>query len=106
MLAFIEITIGLFSFAGVVVIAAAIGFLAKSAKVNSTKQAINRLENEMLLSHAEILRLQKELAGKENQQSQAPIVPIRENNIEPAKDNLPDTGIRKKLLSGISKTKP
>lgn len=106
MLAFIEITLNVFVLAGIVVTAGLIGFVGKTAKINKSRQAVERLEKEMLINHAEILRLQKELAGKEVQQSQAPIVSIRDNTTEPAKENLPDTGIRKKMLSNISKTKP
>lgn len=97
MLALIEITLNVFTLAAIVIVAVAIGFIAKNARINSSKLAVERLEKEMLTCHAEILRLQKELTVREGQQSRAPIVPIRDNNIEPAKDGLADNGLRKKL---------
>jgi len=104
MLAFIEITLNVFVLGAIVVVAGLIGFIGKTSVINRGKQSIDRLEKEMLISHAEILRLQKELAGKEGQPSQAPIVSIRDTNTpEPSKENLPDAAMRKKLLT---KTKP
>jgi hypothetical protein len=103
MLALIEITLNVFVLGGIAIVAGLIGFVGKSAMINRSKQAVDRLEKEMLISHAEILRLQKELAGKEVQPSQAPIVSIRDNTTEPVKENLPDAAMRKKLLT---KTKP
>jgi hypothetical protein len=106
MLAFIEVTLNLFVLAGILFIAAVIGFFAKNVKLSSQRLNIERLEKEMLNSHAEILRLQKELAVLDNQTSQTPIVSIRDNTSESAKENLPDAGLRKKAFSGIGKAKP
>jgi hypothetical protein len=106
MLAFIEVTLNLFVLAGIFFVAAIIGFFIKNIKLSSQRTNIERLEKEMLNSHAEILRLQKELADLDKQSSQAPIVSIRDNASESTKENLPDAGMRKKVFSGIGKAKP
>ncbi len=106
MLAFIEVTLNVFVLAGILGAAALTGFIVKNTKVNSLRTNIERLEKEMLSNHAEILRLQKELAALDTQSSQAPIVSIRDNTSESSKENLPDAGMRKKAFSGIGKAKP
>lgn len=106
MLAVIEITLNLFIFGAIVIAAGLTGFILKNMRLSNTRKLVERLEQEMLGSHAEILRLQKELSEKEANQSQAPIFSIRDNiTTESSKDNLPDTGVRKKMLSGLGKSK-
>ncbi len=106
MLAFIEVTLNVFVLAGILAAAALTGFIVKNTKANSLRTNIERLEKEMLSNHAEILRLQKELATFDTQSSQAPIVSIRDNASESSKENLPDGGMRKKAFSGIGKANP
>ncbi len=106
MLAVIEITLNLLVFGAIVVAAGFTGFILKNIRLSHTRKLVERLEKEMLGSHAEILRLQKELSEKDINQSQAPIFSIRDNiTTESLKENLPDTGVRKKMLSGAGKSK-
>lgn len=102
MLVFIEITVNVFVLAIMLVSAALIGYLPRTARLRKSQRAIDRLEKEMMSSHAEILALQKELNLKNNQSSRTPIVPIRENGSETKKETNPDTAVRKKILSGGS----
>jgi hypothetical protein len=106
MLAFIEITLNLFTFTGIIAVSVLAGFILKKVKLNSFKKVVERLEKEMLNDHAEILRLQKELSDKEPHHSQTPIFSIRDNAAEVSKENLPDSTQRKKMLSQVGKTKP
>jgi 5'-3' exonuclease len=106
MLAFIEVTLNLFVLGGILLAAAAFGFVIKSGKLGRQSSNIEKLEKEMLSSHAEILRLQKELAIIDNQTAQAPIVSIRDNASDSNKESLPDAAMRKKVFSGIGKAKP
>jgi|SRR5882724_4711727 len=106
MLVFIEITLNIFVLGGVVITAALIGFIPRSSRLSKAQRTIDRLEKEMLANHAEILALQKEQSSKNSSPSRTPIVPIRENGNEPKKETLPDPGVRKKMFSGGSPTKP
>jgi hypothetical protein len=106
MLAFIEITLNFFTFTAIIAVSVLTGFILKKVKFSSVKKLVEKLEKEMLDNHAEILRLQKELSDKEINQSQTPIFSIRDTAAEVSKDNLPDSGLRKKMLSQVGKTKP
>lgn len=100
MFAIIEITLNYFVLAGIVGASLLSGFILKSYISVSMKKQVNKLENEMLESHAEILRLQKELSDKDKNQSQAPVFSIRDMGTETSKESLPDTNVRKKMLLG------
>jgi septal ring factor EnvC (AmiA/AmiB activator) len=104
MLALIEMTLNIFLFTAILAVALSVGFIAGTLKLNKIKRQIGNLENEMLNSHAEILRLQKELSDKDINQPQAPVFSIR-STAELSKDNLPDSTSNKKALPGRSKPK-
>lgn len=106
MLPVIEITLNFFVFGAIVIAAGITGFILKNIRLSNTRKLVERLEKEMLGSHAEILRLQKELSDKDISQPQAPIFSIRDNiTTESSKENLPDTSVRKKMLLGAGKSK-
>jgi len=78
------------------------GYLISSLKQKSFQKNLLQLEQDMLKSHAEILRLQKELADKKAEAHKTPIVSIAAP--EATKENLPDGNMRKKILTGGSKS--
>ena len=102
MLALIEITLDFFLFSGIVLAAIGIGLIMGSIKLKSAKKQVGKLEKEMLNSHAEILRLQKELSDNNLNQPQAPVFSIR-NSPEHTKEKLPDPLSNKKVLPGRGK---
>jgi hypothetical protein len=104
MLAFLEITLDFFVLSGIIAAAIAVGFMLRSIKLTRVQQQIGKLEKEMLNSHAEILRLQKELSDKNVNQSQAPVFSIR-NTSELSKETSPDPTSNKKALPGMGKPK-
>lgn len=83
MLAFIQISISLLLLGAIIVASASAGYIVKNAKLKSHLKNISRLENEMLYSHSEILRLQKELSEKDTLPSKTPIFSITDNTSEP-----------------------
>ncbi|MBC7903846.1 MAG: hypothetical protein H7Y27_10500 [Gemmatimonadaceae bacterium] len=98
MLLAIEMTLSVFTLTGIILIALFVGFMLRAAQLSRIKQSNERLENEMLSNHAEILKLQKELADKTSVQSRTPIVPMRESVAETNPEKLPESGSRKKFL--------
>lgn len=59
------------------------GFLFRKAKLMKSQRRVLSLENEMLANHAEILRLQQDLAvySKEKAaRSSTPVVPMKDSN--------------------------
>jgi hypothetical protein len=64
----------------IVMIAAYAGFFFRSAQLNKSRKRINYLENEMLINHAEILRLQHEIVQLEKNSGspKSRVVPMKE----------------------------
>jgi hypothetical protein len=61
------------------------GFLFRSGQLKKCKRKISELEREMVLSHAEILELQKEklvLEEKIKRSSDIPVIPITEKKAD------------------------
>ena len=104
MLAFLEISINIILFGVVILAATALGFLVNTARINKQKHTILKLEAEMLQNHAEILHLQKELSGKDNNTSKTPIFSIADNTTESSKEQLPGTRLSKKISGGGKST--
>jgi hypothetical protein len=101
MLLLIEVTINVLAIPAIAIGSFIGGYMFNTARHRGLKKNLERLENDMLHNHAEILRLQKELAEKESSASQTPIVPIRENSgLETAKGNPGDQGLLKKIIKG------
>jgi hypothetical protein len=78
--------------------AMAVGYLLKNAKARRSLQTIHKLEKEMLANHAEILRLQHELAKQDPAQPQATVVPMRENIDDSLPEKLSDTALLNKNI--------
>ena len=74
---------------GMIVFAAATGFLLRSQQIRSLKKKVIELENEMLSNHAEILDLQRENASLEQQLKQLHIPVI---NMKTSRDDKPAEG--------------
>ncbi|MEO6916040.1 MAG: hypothetical protein ABI151_10640 [Chitinophagaceae bacterium] len=69
----------------VIVLGSAIfGFMIKKAMLIKSQRRVMSLENEMLNDHAQILRLQKELAtiekARENRSSSTRVVPMKDSS--------------------------
>jgi len=107
MLALIEITLNVISLGALLLVTLFIGFIARNMQLAKLRKCIENLENEMLQSHAEILKLQKENSNLEiRQQSQTPIVSIRDNATESGKQNQKDPKTGKTLFPPVRKTNP
>ncbi len=102
MFALLDITIDIFVFSGIILAAIGTGFIGGTLKLAKFKKRIGKLEKEMLSSHAEILRLHKDLSGKNISQPQAPVYSMR-NNPEHMKDNPADSSTPKKVSPGLTK---
>ncbi len=66
-------------------VAGYIGFFFRSSQIAKSKKRIIYLENEMLRNHAEILKLQQEIAENEKNNKLAP-----KSRVVPMKDSQPD----------------
>ena len=102
MLAFLEISINIILFGFTILAAACFGFSFNTARISKQKHTILKLEAEMLQNHAEILQLQKELSGRENNTSKTPIFSIADNTTESLKEQVPGTRLSKKISGGKS----
>jgi hypothetical protein len=91
MLTFIAVTINVLVILAIAIFTMAIGFWLGSLKRNKIEQKIRFLENEMLNSHAEILRLSKEMAEKEMAENKTLVVPIHEIPNKKTRENRPST---------------
>ncbi|MFM2362112.1 MAG: hypothetical protein RLZZ316_1014 [Bacteroidota bacterium] len=80
------------------------GYIISNQKQKGFQKNMLQLEQDMLKSHAEILRLQKELADKKAEAHKTPIVSITAPAAETTKENLPDGNLRKKVLTGGAKS--
>lgn len=107
MLAFIELNLNLYTLCALLIAAVITGYVMKNIQLGKLKRTIESLENEMLQSHAEILRLQKENSERYKlQESQTPIVFIHDSNTDSGKpDQLNGKG-SKKLFPPVRKTNP
>lgn len=78
----------------IVLIAAFVGFLFRSAQIAKSKKRIVYLENEMLRNHAEILKLQQDIVEYEKNNGAA-----YKSRVVPMKDSQSDENIegKKKL---------
>ena len=79
MLAF-GITINIAVLISVLILSFAAGFLIRQAQLSALRKKVSELESEVLLSHAEILELQK--AGKlsrndDDKQHNIPVIPLK-----------------------------
>ena len=100
MLAFPEISMNVLLLAMIVLASASVGFLINTARLRKQKNAVLRLEAEMLRNHAEILHLQKELSEKENLQSKTPIFSIRDTTPETTGEQVAGARLSKKVSGG------
>ena len=76
---FIPLTIDMVWLCGLIAISLITGFLFRSGQLKKAKKKIAGLEKEMVVSHAEILELQKEKLELEKQlkgSSNIPVIPI------------------------------
>ncbi len=68
----------------IVLASAIIGFLMRKGQLAKSQRRILSLENEMLQNHAEILRLQQDLARAEksvpDRSSSTPVVPMKDSS--------------------------
>ena len=84
--------------AGIIAIAFATGFLLRGSQLKKQKNKVNELEKEMILSHAEILELQRDrmlLEEKLKGDSSIPVIPITAKE-EKKSDKLQDKSFIKK----------
>lgn len=66
----------------VIIVSALAGMLFCRLQLNKARKQINYLENEMMNNHAEILRLQRELATEKSSATNTPVVPLKEQPTE------------------------
>jgi hypothetical protein len=84
--------------AGIIAIAFATGFLLRGSQLKKQKNKVSELEKEMVLSHAEILELQRDrllLEEKLKGTSSIPVIPITAKE-EKKSDKLQDKSFGKK----------
>jgi len=84
--------------AGIIAIAFATGFLLRGSQLRKQRNKVSELEKEMILSHAEILELQRDrvlLEEKLKGDSSIPVIPITANE-EKKSDKLQDKSFGKK----------
>lgn len=91
MLTFIAVTINVLVILAIAIFTLFVGFWLGSLKRNKIEQKIRHLETEMLNSHAEILRLSKEIADKEMEENMTLVVPIHEIPNKKTRENRPST---------------
>ena len=94
----IKLSIEISILAGIIAIAFATGFLIRSSQLKKQKNRVSELEKEMLLSHAEILELQRDrllLEEKLKGTSSIPVIPITAKE-EKKSDKLQDKSFGKK----------
>lgn len=94
------LSVNIFIVAGIAILSAFVGFVIRLNKQAGLSKKITELENEILLSHAEILQLQKERIDllKSISQPSIPVIPISGGKDEKVAEKLPDVASRKKLL--------
>jgi hypothetical protein len=94
----IKLSIEISMLAGIIAIAFATGFLLRGSQLKKQRNKVSELEKEMILSHAEILELQRDrvlLEEKLKGDSSIPVIPITANE-EKKSDKLQDKSIGKK----------
>jgi len=94
----IKLSIEISMLAGIIAIAFATGFLLRGSQLKKQKNKVSELEKEMVLSHAEILELQRDrvlLEEKLKGTSSIPVIPITANE-EKKSDKLQDKSFSKK----------
>jgi hypothetical protein len=94
----IKLSIEASMLAGIVVIAFTTGFLLRSSQLKKQKRKVSELEKEMVISHAEILELQRDkvlLEEKLKGTSNIPVIPITAKE-EKKSDKLQDRSLGKK----------
>lgn len=62
----------------VIVVSVLAGMLFRHLQLKKARKQILYLENEMMNNHAEILRLQRELAAEKSSGTNTPVVPLKE----------------------------
>lgn len=74
----IVIPVNAYLFGGLILLSFLIGTILRRGQIKSLKKKVLELENEMLSNHADILELQKEKAGLEQQLKELhiPVIPI------------------------------
>jgi hypothetical protein len=75
----IQISVNVFMVLGAVIAAFGVGYMIRSAQVNSLRKKVLELESEMLRNHAEILNLQRNKASLEQtiKESKIPVIPMK-----------------------------
>jgi hypothetical protein len=76
---FIPLTIDVIWLCGLMAVSFVTGFIVRNSQLKKAKGRIAELEREMVLSHAEILELQKDkllLQGQLKGSSNIPVIPI------------------------------
>jgi hypothetical protein len=94
----IKLSIEISMLAGIIAIAFATGFLLRGSQLRKQRNKVSELEKEMILSHAEILELQRDrvlLEEKLKGDSSIPVIPITAKE-EKRSDKLQDKSISKK----------
>ena len=94
----IKLSIEISMLAGIIAIAFATGFLLRGSQLRKQRNKVSELEKEMILSHAEILELQRDrvlLEEKLKGDSSIPVIPITANE-EKKSDKLQDKSFGKK----------
>jgi hypothetical protein len=94
----IKLSIEISMLAGIIAIAFATGFLLRGSQLKKQKNKVSELEKEMVLSHAEILELQRDrllLEEKLKGTSSIPVIPITAKE-EKKSDKLQDKSFGKK----------
>ena len=94
----IKLSIEISMLAGIIAIAFATGFLLRGSQLRKQRNKVSELEKEMILSHAEILELQRDrvlLEEKLKGDSSIPVIPNTAKE-EKRSDKLQDKSISKK----------
>ena len=75
----IQISVNIFLVLGAVIAAFGVGYMIRSAQVNSLRKKVLEQESEMLRNHAEILNLQRSKATLEQtiNESKIPVIPMK-----------------------------
>ena len=75
----IQISVNIFLVLGAVIAAFGVGYMIRSAQVNSLRKKVLELESEMLRNHAEILNHQRSKATLEQtiNESKIPVIPMK-----------------------------
>jgi hypothetical protein len=98
----IQLTINALFLGGLLIAALVIGYLFRSAQLNSLKRKLNELQQELLSNHADILELQQEKTAFEQklkEYSSSPVIPITVSTDEKNAEKLQDVSMRKKLFT-------